>query len=217
MAREFPTVQFERYCDDIIVHARSERETRQLRATIAARLAECGLALNERKTCIVYCKDENRKGSYEHEQFTFCSYTFRPRPARNRAGVYFVNFLPAVSDDCAKAIRRAIKRWRLHLWSGRTLAYLAREINPIVRAGSTTTAASTRRGCSGLSGSSTSTSLDGPCGSTSGSVAVAGRCGRSWSVSLDASRGSSFTGRRAAVSRAGWWEPGESRGSRRVL
>jgi RNA-directed DNA polymerase len=47
--------------------------------------------------------------------------------------VYFVNFLPAVSDDCAKAIRRAIKRWRLHLWSGRTLAYLAREINPIVR------------------------------------------------------------------------------------
>jgi RNA-directed DNA polymerase len=59
MAREFPTVQFERYCDDIIVHARSERETRQLRATIAARLAECGLALNERKTCIVYCKDAN--------------------------------------------------------------------------------------------------------------------------------------------------------------
>ena len=25
MAREYPAVQFERYCDDIIVHARSER------------------------------------------------------------------------------------------------------------------------------------------------------------------------------------------------
>ena len=28
MAREHPTVQFERYCDDIIVHARSERQAR---------------------------------------------------------------------------------------------------------------------------------------------------------------------------------------------
>ena len=30
-------------------------------------------------------------------------------------------------------MRRAIKRWRLHLWSGQALADLAREINPIVR------------------------------------------------------------------------------------
>ena len=35
MARELPSVPFERYCDDIIVHARSERQARQLRATIA--------------------------------------------------------------------------------------------------------------------------------------------------------------------------------------
>ena len=45
----------------------------------------------------------------------------------------FVSFCPAVSDDAAKAIRRTIKRWRLHLWSGQTLADLAQEINPIVR------------------------------------------------------------------------------------
>ena len=30
MAREFPAVQFERYCDDIIVHARSERHARHV-------------------------------------------------------------------------------------------------------------------------------------------------------------------------------------------
>ncbi len=64
MAREHPTVQFERYCDDIIVHARSERQARQLWATIAKRLAECGLELNERKTRIVYCKDDDRRGSW---------------------------------------------------------------------------------------------------------------------------------------------------------
>ena len=36
-------------------------------------------------------------------------------------------------NGAAKEIRRTIKRWRLHLRSGSTLADLARSINPIVR------------------------------------------------------------------------------------
>ena len=36
---------------------------------IAKRLAECGLELNERKTRVVYCKDADRRGSYEHTSF----------------------------------------------------------------------------------------------------------------------------------------------------
>jgi hypothetical protein len=42
---------------------------RLLWAAIAKRLAECGLELNERKTRIVYCKDDDRRGSYEHTSF----------------------------------------------------------------------------------------------------------------------------------------------------
>ena len=74
--REYPAVQFERYSDDVIVHAHSERQALQLRAAIAKRLAECGLELNERKTRAVYCKDADRRGSYEHTSFDFLSYTF---------------------------------------------------------------------------------------------------------------------------------------------
>jgi RNA-directed DNA polymerase len=97
MAREHPAVRFERYCDDVIVHARSERQAHQLRAAIASRLAECGLELNERKTRIVYCKDANRRGSYERESFDFLGYTFRPRLSKSRHGKHFVNFSPAAS------------------------------------------------------------------------------------------------------------------------
>jgi RNA-directed DNA polymerase len=82
---------------------------------------------------VVYCKDSNRTGSHEHERFDFLGYTFRPRLARSRAGEKFVSFIPAVSDEAAKAIRRRVKRWRLHLWSGEDLADLAQEINPTVR------------------------------------------------------------------------------------
>lgn len=133
MAREHPGVRFERYCDDVIVHARSERETRQLRAAIASRLADCGLELNERKTRIVYCKDASRRGSYEHESFDFLGYTFRPRLSRSKYGDYFVNFLPAVSAGARKQMGREIRRWRLHRWSGKTLTDLARSVNVIVR------------------------------------------------------------------------------------
>ncbi len=133
MAREHPAVQFERYCDDVIVHASSESEARRLRAAIAARLAECGLELNERKTRIVYCKSSVRRGSHEHVSFDFLGYTFRPRLSRNRSGNEFVGFLPAVSGDARKQMGREIRRWRLHVRSGTTLTDLARSINVIVQ------------------------------------------------------------------------------------
>src|ERR1700740_3680544 len=120
---------FERYCDDIIVHARSERQALQLRAKVAARLAECGLQLNEQKTRIVYCKDEDRRGSYEHTSFTFLGYTFRPRLSKNRFGKHFLNFTPAVSNDAKTAMRREMRRWRLNLRSDKTLTDLARMFN----------------------------------------------------------------------------------------
>ena len=63
MVREFPGIGFERYCDDAVVHCRSEHQARQVRDAIAARLAQVGLELHPDKTRIVYCKDADRRGS----------------------------------------------------------------------------------------------------------------------------------------------------------
>jgi RNA-directed DNA polymerase len=133
LVREYPAVPFERYADDVILHCKTKAQAQVLRDAIIERLAAVGLELNLDKTRIVYCKDQNRTGSHEHEQFTFLGYTFRPRLARSTAGENFVSFLPAVSDDAAKRMRRTVKRWRLHLWSGLTLADLAQAINSKVR------------------------------------------------------------------------------------
>ena len=133
MAREYPAVPFERYCDDIIVHAASERHARLLWAAIAKRLAECGLQLNERKTRIVYCKDDDRRGSYEHTSFDFLSYTFRPRLSKSKFGKHFVNFSPAVSGAAKTRMRREMRRWRLHLRPDKTLTDLARMFNVVLQ------------------------------------------------------------------------------------
>ena len=134
MAREFPAVRFERYCDDVVVHCRSEEQARLVRDAIAKRLAECGgLQLHPGKTRIVYCKDGTRRGPYEHTSFTFLGYRFRVRKVRTRHGDYFFGFNPAISDEAAKRIRAQIRSWRLHLRSGWSLKELAQEVNMTVR------------------------------------------------------------------------------------
>jgi group II intron reverse transcriptase/maturase len=132
MAREFPTVPFERYADDAVVHCKSERQARHVRQAIADRMAEVGLRLHPDKTKIVYCKDGNRPGSYEHTAFTFLGFMFRQRRARTRQGKSFSNFLPAISKDALNKISAAVRSWRLHLRTGHTFKDLARRINPIV-------------------------------------------------------------------------------------
>ncbi len=129
MARRFPEVPFERYCDDVIVHARSERHARFLWAAIAKRLAECGLELNEQKTRVVYCKDDDRRGSYEPTSFDFLGYTFRPRLSKNRFGKHFLNFSAAVSSEAKTRMRREMRRWRVNLRSDKTLTDLALMFN----------------------------------------------------------------------------------------
>lgn len=133
MARAFPDVRFERYCDDVVVHCTSEQQARQVRDAIAVRLAACGLELNQTKTAIVYCKDDDRRGSHEHQRFDFLGYTFRPRLVRSRAGRRFVGFTPAVSNQAGTRMRREIRRWRLHLRSDKTLTDLARMFNTVIR------------------------------------------------------------------------------------
>lgn len=134
MAREFPGNPFERYADDAVVHCASLEQAQRLVKAIAVRMEEVGLKLHPDKTKIVYCKDANRRATYEHTAFTFLGYTFRPRGARNeRDQVTFTGFVPAISKDALKKISGTVRRWRLGRRSNLTLADLARRINPIVR------------------------------------------------------------------------------------
>ena len=133
LAREFPAVTFERYCDDAVVHCGSEVQARQVRDALAVRLAQVGLELHPTKTKIVYCKDADRRGDHEVTSFTFLGYTFRPRLAKNRWGKHFVNFLPAVSKDAIKAMGRELRSWHIARRSDKSLDDLALMFNSIVQ------------------------------------------------------------------------------------
>ena len=132
LQRTFPGVLFERYADDAIVHCKSEAEARTVLDAIRRRFEQCGLALQSTKTRIVYCKDDNRPGEYEHVAFDFLGYTFQPRRAMTRQGKPFVSFLPAISSKAVKRIRATLRAWR-RLPTSQRLEEVARVINLVVR------------------------------------------------------------------------------------
>lgn len=132
MKRENPNNPFERYADDIIVHCRTQTEAESLKQAIEERLRQCKLELHPEKTKIVYCKSDDRPGSYPTIEFDFLGYGFKPRAAKSRRGRIFTGFLPAVSTKAMKAMRKTIRSWQNEFLSGESLEAIAKRKNPII-------------------------------------------------------------------------------------
>ena len=132
MSREFPTLPFERYCDDFVVHCHSKKQAEYVRRRIADRLGKCGMRLHPDKTRIVFCPQDDREETHGHTSFTFLGYTFRMRSAQDKDGRVFNGFLPAVSKDAVKKMNRVVHSWRLHNWTTLSLSELAAWVNPVV-------------------------------------------------------------------------------------
>jgi hypothetical protein len=133
MAQHHPDVLFERFADDSLCHCISERRAQVLKESLARRFKECGLELHPDKTRIVYCKDDDRRGTYPHTKFDFLGYNFRARRSKNWRDKFFINFSPAVSNTATKAIREEIRHWQLRCRVDRNIDDLARMFNPVIR------------------------------------------------------------------------------------
>jgi group II intron reverse transcriptase/maturase len=134
MLREHSDIPFERYADDIVVHCTTREQAERLLADIAGRLKDCRLALNRKKTKIVYCEKSNRTGGGDSPtHFDFLGYRFQPRRSKGRDGEFFVNFSPGMSPKAGRKLRRRIRSWRLHSHTHSPLELLAGKINPVIR------------------------------------------------------------------------------------
>lgn len=132
MHRHFPSVSFERYVDDAVVHCRSEIQARMLVTAISKRMKQVGLRLHPDKTRVVYCKDGRRTGSFECTAFDFLGFTFRARAVRSRHGSVFTGFGPAVVKTAMRKMSDTVRSWRLHRRTSFSERDLARWLNPIV-------------------------------------------------------------------------------------
>lgn len=133
--KKYPTIEFVRYADDVVVHCQSMEESEEVLTAIKGRLAEASLSLNESKTKIVYCKDYRRTDKHEQVQFGFLGYSFQPRAIQSKIkpGTSFTGYTAEISLENQHKIKRAIRE--AINWRNTTLevADIAREINPKLR------------------------------------------------------------------------------------
>ncbi len=132
VSREFENMAWCRYADDGIIHCKTEKQANFVKQKLSKRMNECGLELHGKKTRIIYCKDSNRRKTYDSCSFVFLGYEFRQRKAKGR-GEEFSSFLPAISREAKSDIRKTIKGWRLLWMTNKTLNEIAEIYNPVIQ------------------------------------------------------------------------------------
>jgi group II intron reverse transcriptase/maturase len=113
MKKHYPRIPFERYCDDAIVHCRSEKQAIYIRDMIADRMKACRLELSRSKTQIVYCKNELHRERHKKVSFDFLGHTLQPRWCRTKSGGKLL-FQPVMSKKAKKRVMDKIREMRIH-------------------------------------------------------------------------------------------------------
>ena len=126
---------FERYADDIVIHCQSKAEAEKLLAALESQMGEYSLTLHPEKTKIVYCKNYRRREEHDQNSFTFLSYTFQPRIAKDKFDPkkLIVLFNGAISNAAKTSIRRAIRKVLNPRWTDDSLEAFAKVLNPKIR------------------------------------------------------------------------------------
>lgn len=135
MEIEFPSIKFERYADDIIVHCVSEKQAQYVLSRIKERLQACKLELHPEKTKIVYCRDGKRRDKTQQpDRFTFLGYEFKSRKCRNsKDGGLFYSFTPGISPKATKRLTGELKKLNIQNRVNQTIEELAGQLNAKVR------------------------------------------------------------------------------------
>ena len=133
MELHYPSISFERYADDIIVHCESYSEAVRLLDQIGQRRACCNLQLNPQKTKIAYCKQTGRRSTYDRVTFEFLGFTFKPKQARNRTGEQFLGYGAVMSSRSKAKITTELRGLGLHRRTRHELSQLAELLAPKLR------------------------------------------------------------------------------------
>lgn len=131
MERNHLWIRFERYADDIVIHCKSEKQANFIKELVCKRLAACELKINEAKTHIAYCRNENHREDHKRVSFDFLGYTFRPRICKGQTGLS-LQYLPCMSRQSKSAVVRQIRKLNLHKHQV-SIQRIAEMLNPRIR------------------------------------------------------------------------------------
>ena len=135
LAKTNPTVRFERYADDIVVHCENIKHAIRLMGQINKRFNDCKLALNQEKSMIVYCRrNQKRQPPFKvrYQEFDFLGYTFKPRVVKER-GKIKLGFSPGISQKSISRISEELYKMKIHRMVHLPITKIAELLNLKIR------------------------------------------------------------------------------------
>ena len=130
--RNHSNLFFERYADDGIVHCKGERQAQGFREAMERRLAQCKLELHPEKTKIVYCKDEDRRGTILTRNLI--SGVYVSASVDQVSGREVWGRLQSGGERHGNQVHAAHHwSWSLHRQSDKSLMDFSRMFNPVIR------------------------------------------------------------------------------------
>ena len=129
MSSRYPSLSFVRYADDIIVHCKTEEESKEVLEAIKVRMTECRLQLHEKKTKIVHCKKYKMRSMSKTVKFDFLGFSFQPRPSATKGGRMFLGYDCAISQSSKNKIISDIKLTKFQRWTYRSIEEIAEFFN----------------------------------------------------------------------------------------
>lgn len=134
LTKNHPNIPWSRYADDGVLHCWTNKQARYIMNQLKHRLETCGLEMNSSKSRIVCCANTEQSWVGNVRSFDYLGYTFRVRRSMNsKSGKVASNFLPGVSREALNAMRRSIRKLKIHRWTNCSIEEIAHKINPIIQ------------------------------------------------------------------------------------
>lgn len=132
MLQNYPGIRFERYADDIIIHARREQIAQSILNKLQNRFTECGLTIHPTKTQIIsLTRSQTKRSVNEVHTFEMGGFEFIPQWVKVE-GEWKLRILPSPSKASKKGIMDKIRSLKLHTRTG-SIYVVANLLNPLVR------------------------------------------------------------------------------------
>jgi group II intron reverse transcriptase/maturase len=130
MEKHHPSIPFERYADDIVVHCKTEKQALYMLSQIKGRIETCKLTLHPDKTRIIHLRGKSSK-RYS-KGLDFLGFTIRCKPVKCKDNV--VRGLPFILVSQKSKASIMAKFREMHIHKRRTsLEHIAQAINPVIR------------------------------------------------------------------------------------
>jgi group II intron reverse transcriptase/maturase len=129
MKRNHPEKPFERYADDIVVHCKTEKQSRFMLKEISRRMSECDLSLHPEKTKIVNLRGES-ENKYP-KSYDFLGFSIQPVGLQCKTGVKAMPSI-SVSKKSKKSILEKFRSMEIHK-RRKPIEEIAKDLNKVIR------------------------------------------------------------------------------------